>query len=66
MAFVTMTMNAQLNDSLSTDSTMWYNQTQQLGEVVVKSQKPKVRTNANGMKVIVTGSELEKVGSSKD
>jgi hypothetical protein len=28
---------AETTDSLSTDSTLWYNQTQQLGEVVIKS-----------------------------
>lgn len=66
MAVVAMAMHAQLNDSISTDTTLWFNQTQQLGEVVVKSPLPKVRTNANGMKVIIAGSELEKVGSSKD
>ena len=61
-----MTVHAQSNDSISTDTTMWYNQMQQLDEVVVKSSLPKIRTNANGMKVIISGSELEKVGSSKD
>ena len=66
MAVASMTVQAQMNDSISTDTTMWYNQTQQLGEVVVKSPLPKVRTNANGLKVIIAGSELEKVGSSKD
>ena len=66
MAVVAMAMHAQLNDSISTDTTLWFNQTQQLGEVLVKSPLPKVRTNANGMKVIIAGSELEKVGSSKD
>lgn len=66
IAACSLQATAQAQDSLSTDSTLWYNQTQQLGEVVIKSQKPKVRTNANGMKIIVVGSELEKVGSSKD
>ena len=66
MLMATTTMNAQVNDSIPTDTTMWFNQTQQLGEVVVKSPLPKVRTNANGLKVIIAGSELEKVGSSKD
>ncbi len=40
--------------------------TQVLGEVVVKSSLPKIRNNANGMKCIIQGSELEKVGNSKD
>lgn len=43
-----------------------FSQTKQLGEVVVKSSLPKIRNNANGMKVIVAGSEFEKVGNSKD
>ena len=61
-----MTAQAQSNDSITTDTALWYNQMQHLDEVVVKSSLPKIRTNANGIKVIITGSELEKVGSSKD
>ena len=61
-----MTAWGQEKDSVNTDTTKWYNQTHQLGEVVVKSSLPKVRTNASGIKVIVSGSELEKVGTSKD
>lgn len=55
-------------DTASVDTTLTsrLEQTQHLGEVVVKSVLPKVRNNANGMKVIVAGSELEKVGNSKD
>ena len=30
---MTMTMTAQLNDSLSTDSAMWFNQTQELTQL---------------------------------
>ena len=41
-------------------------ETQQLGEVVVKSTLPKIRNNANGMVAIIAGSELEKVGNTKD
>lgn len=41
-------------------------ETQQLGEVVVKSTLPKIRNNANGMMCIIAGSELEKVGNTKD
>lgn len=52
--------------SADTLKTSRFLQTQQLGEVVVKSSLPKIRNNANGMKVIVAGSELEKVGNSKD
>ena len=29
MAVVAMAMHAQLNDSISTDTTLWFNQTQQ-------------------------------------
>ena len=32
--------------SLSTDTTMWFNQTQALGEVVVKSRMPKTKIKA--------------------
>ncbi len=41
-------------------------ETQHLDEVVVKSNLPKIRNNANGMMVVIAGSELEKVGNSKD
>ena len=41
-------------------------ETQQLNEVVVKSGLPKIRNNANGMMCIIAGSELEKVGNSKE
>ncbi len=54
------------NDSIASDSSMWYNQTQQLGEVTIKSSLPKIRTNADGLKAIITGSELEKIGNSED
>ena len=54
---------AQENDSIANDTTMLF---QQLNEVMVISDLPKVRTNAEGMKVFVSGTELEKVGSTKD
>ena len=41
-------------------------QPHQLAEVVVKSKSPKIRNNANGISVTIVGSELEKVGNSKD
>ncbi len=41
-------------------------ETQHLGEVVVKSTLPKIRNNANGMMCIIAGSELEKAGNTKD
>ena len=59
-------MNAQVNDSLSTDTTLWYNQTQQLGEVVVKSQLPKTRVKGDAMRTVVVGSILEKAGTVTD
>ena len=60
---IAMSANAQENNTISNDTTMLY---QQLNEVVVKSDLPKVRTNAEGMKVFISGTELEKVGSTKD
>jgi hypothetical protein len=63
----TMTASAEMvNDSLLADTAQWYNKTHELSEVTVKSSLPKIRTNADGMKVIIAGSELEKVGNSKD
>lgn len=53
-------------DSLSTDTTLWYNQTQKLGEVVVKSRLPKTRTKGDAMRTIVAGSILEKAGTVSD
>ena len=45
MAAMMMTMmtSAQQNDSLSTDTTMWFNQTHELSGVVVKGRLPKTR-----------------------
>ncbi len=68
MAFgllASLTMQAQTS---STDSTKLskLEETQQLREVVVKSTLPKIRNNANGMMCIIAGSELEKVGNTKD
>jgi hypothetical protein len=40
---------AETTDSLSTDSTLWYNQTQQLGEVVIKSSLPKTKLKGNSL-----------------
>ena len=41
-----MVQGQALNDSLSTDTAMWFNQTQALGEVVVKSRMPKTKIKA--------------------
>ena len=40
---MSMTTFAQMNDSILTDSTMWFNQTQELSGVVVKGRLPKTR-----------------------
>lgn len=71
------TMNAHTNatlntdpesatDSIPTDTTLWYNKTQQLGEVVVQSSLPKTRAKGDAMRTTVTGSILEKAGSASD
>ena len=40
---MSLTAFAQMNDSISTDTTLWFNQTQKLDEVVVKSRLPKTK-----------------------
>ena len=52
MAAMMMTMMtfAQSNDSISTDTTMWYNQTQQLGGIVVKGRLPKTRVKGDALR----------------
>ena len=54
------------NDSISTDSTLWYNQTHELGGVVVKGRLPKTRVKGDAMRTIVAGSILEKSGTVAD
>jgi hypothetical protein len=51
MAAMMMTMMsfAQQNDSLSTDTTMWFNQTQELRGIVVKGRLPKTRVKGDAM-----------------
>lgn len=60
--------SATLQAQAQADSTQLskLEKTQHLEEVVVKSTLPKIRNNANGMMVTIVGSELEKVGNSKD
>ena len=41
---------AQLNDSISADTTMWFNQTQELSGVVVKGRLPKTRVKGDAMR----------------
>ena len=68
MAAMMMTMMtfAQSNDSISTDTTMWYNQTQQLGGIVVKGRLPKTRVKGDALRTTVAGTILEKAGTVSD
>ena len=54
------------NDSLSMDSTLWYNQTQQLDGVIVKGRLPKTRAKGDAMRTTVEGTILEKAGTLSD
>ena len=58
--------DVQLNDSISNDSTMWYNQAHQLGEVTVKSRLPKTRVKGDAMRTTVAGTILENAGNMSD
>ena len=67
MATVMMTLTSQAqNDSLSTDTTLWYNQTTQLSGVVVKGRLPKTRAKGDAMRTTVSGTILEKAGTVSD
>ena len=63
---MTMMTFAQSNDSISTDSTMWFNQTQELSGVVVKGRLPKTRVKGDAMRTRVAGTILEKAGTVSD
>ena len=63
---MTMVTFAQLNDSLSRDTTMWFNQTQELSGVVVKGRLPKTRVKGDAMRTTVAGTILEKAGTVSD
>ena len=63
---MTMSAAAEVNDTLSTDTTLWYNQTQQLGGVVVKGRLPKTRVKGDAMRTTVAGTILEKAGTVSD
>ena len=54
------------NDSLSVDTTLWYNQTQHLDGIVVKSSLPKTRAKGDAMRTTVAGTILEKAGTVSD
>ena len=55
-----------LNDSLSKDTAMWFNQTQELSGVVVKGRLPKTRVKGDAMRTKVAGTILEKAGTVSD
>ena len=55
-----------LNDSLSKDTAMWFNQTQELSGVVVKGRLPKTRVKGDAMRTTVAGTILEKAGTVSD
>jgi hypothetical protein len=63
---MTMMTFAQMNDSISTDTTMWFNQTQELSGVVVKGRLPKTRVKGDAMRTRVAGTILEKAGTVSD
>ena len=63
---MTMTTFAQMNDSILTDSTMWFNQTQELSDIVVKGRLPKTRVKGDAMRTRVAGTILEKAGTVSD
>ena len=66
MAMMTSTATFAQNDSISMDSTLWYNQTQQLDGVVVKGRLPKTRVKGDAMRTTVAGTILEKAGTLSD
>ena len=66
MTMMTSTATFAQNDSLSMDSTLWYNQTQQLDGVVVKGRLPKTRVKGDAMRTTVAGTILEKAGTLSD
>ena len=63
---MTMMTFAQQNDSLSRDTTMWFNQTQALSGVVIKGRLPKTRVKGDAMRTTVAGTILEKAGTVSD
>ncbi|MCR5513312.1 MAG: TonB-dependent receptor [Prevotella sp.] len=63
---MSMSAKADTLDSLSTDTTLWYNQTQQLDGVVVKGRLPKTRVKGDAMRTTIAGTILEKAGTLSD
>ena len=66
MMMADVTASAQTNDSISIDTTLWYNQTQQLGEVVVKSRLPRTKLKGNSMVTRIKGSVLAQSGTAQE
>ena len=66
MMMANVTVSAQLNDSISMDTTVWYNQTQLLGEVVVKSRLPKTKLKGNSIVTRIKGSVLSQSGTAQE
>ena len=63
---MTMMMSAQQRDSITTDTTKWFNQTHELGGVVVKGRLPKTRVKGDALRTMVAGTILEKAGTISD
>ena len=63
---ITMLTSAQQHDSLSTDTAKWFNQTHELGGIVVKGRLPKTRVKGDAMRTTVAGTILEKAGTVSD
>ena len=63
---ITMLTSAQQHDSLSTDTVKWFNQTHELGGIVVKGRLPKTRVKGDAMRTTVAGTILEKAGTVSD
>lgn len=66
MSAMTFAQTDATNDSLSTDTTQWYNQTQELSGVVVKGRLPKTRVKGDAMRTTIAGTLLEKSGTLSD
>ena len=66
LMMMTMTASAEIIDTLSTDTAVWYNQTQQLDGIVVKGRLPKTRVKGDAMRTTVAGTILEKAGTMSD
>ena len=60
------TAMAQEQDSLSVDTALWHNQTQQLQGIVIKGRLPKTRVRGDAMRTTVAGTILEKAGTVSD